>query len=250
MGVSEARIQVLVYVGPGAGPMSSAALLSVLPLALPKVHIRAAQADELRDGAFHSSTAALVFPGGIDRPMIEALGEPGFQSIRDFVRDGGCYLGICAGAYFAANICEFQCEDGSMIGGPRPLRFFPGTAIGPLRSIAPKFDGDDETTAATANLILSPGGAGVTGVYWGGPSFEAGSGDLAGTGGWRILARYEQAGGRVAAVDCGFGRGRAVLSGVHPEFALVGSGGVQRVVRSPEPTPILLHLLRAAGLLQ
>ena len=45
----------------------------------------------------------LIQPGGSGRQQGKALGEEGREKIRAFVRKGGGYLGICAGAYLASS---------------------------------------------------------------------------------------------------------------------------------------------------
>jgi len=44
---------------------------------------------------------AVVFPGGSGKKQGAALGEEGRKAVRDFVRGGGGYVGICAGAFFS-----------------------------------------------------------------------------------------------------------------------------------------------------
>lgn len=44
----------------------------------------------------------LVVPGGRSTGQAEALGESGCSAIEKFVRGGGGYVGICAGAYLAS----------------------------------------------------------------------------------------------------------------------------------------------------
>jgi glutamine amidotransferase-like uncharacterized protein/predicted deacylase len=44
-----------------------------------------------------------IFPGGTGSGQGGALGAAGREAVRAFVRDGGGYVGICAGAYLAAN---------------------------------------------------------------------------------------------------------------------------------------------------
>jgi glutamine amidotransferase-like uncharacterized protein len=48
----------------------------------------------------------LIVPGGYTQEYMPALGEIGKEMIRNFVRDGGCYIGICAGAYIASERVE------------------------------------------------------------------------------------------------------------------------------------------------
>ncbi|MEM8670530.1 MAG: BPL-N domain-containing protein [Planctomycetota bacterium] len=45
----------------------------------------------------------LVHPGGSGSKQGKALGETGRDHVRKFVRDGGGFLGVCAGAYLATN---------------------------------------------------------------------------------------------------------------------------------------------------
>lgn len=48
----------------------------------------------------------LIIPGGYTQEYMPALGEAGKEAIRDFVWEGGCYIGICSGAYIAAERVE------------------------------------------------------------------------------------------------------------------------------------------------
>jgi glutamine amidotransferase-like uncharacterized protein len=45
----------------------------------------------------------VVFPGGTGSGTARALGDAGRKEVRRFVREGGGYLGICAGAYLATS---------------------------------------------------------------------------------------------------------------------------------------------------
>lgn len=44
----------------------------------------------------------LVFPGGSGSRQAAAIGEAGADNVRDFVKGGGGYVGICAGAYLCS----------------------------------------------------------------------------------------------------------------------------------------------------
>lgn len=44
----------------------------------------------------------VVFPGGSGSKQAAALGEEGREAVREYVRDGGEYVGICAGAYLCS----------------------------------------------------------------------------------------------------------------------------------------------------
>jgi len=45
--------------------------------------------------------SVLIVPGGMITAYLLSWGEKGIQSIGDFVRNGGIYIGICAGVYVA-----------------------------------------------------------------------------------------------------------------------------------------------------
>jgi len=59
-------------------------------------------ATELRNG-FLSDCGVIVFPGGSGSRQAYGLREAGLDRVRSFVRDGGGYVGICAGGYLAAH---------------------------------------------------------------------------------------------------------------------------------------------------
>ncbi len=64
----------------------------------------------LREQPWQETTALLIMPGGRDLPFLEALGDSGAQKVRDWVRGGGKYFGICAGAYFGSSRIEFEMD--------------------------------------------------------------------------------------------------------------------------------------------
>lgn len=56
---------------------------------------------DIRDGVLKDYDV-LVMPGGSASLQASKLEESGCQHVKDFVRDGGGYVGICAGAYLAS----------------------------------------------------------------------------------------------------------------------------------------------------
>lgn len=58
-------------------------------------------AEEIRAGKL-KGYQALIVPGGTSSTQGNTLGEDGREKIREFVRDGGSYLGLCAGCYLAS----------------------------------------------------------------------------------------------------------------------------------------------------
>lgn len=60
------------------------------------------KADDIRAGKLKDFKVVLL-PGGSGSKQGNTLGEEGREKIRAFVKDGGGYVGICAGAYLATN---------------------------------------------------------------------------------------------------------------------------------------------------
>ena len=72
-----------------------------------------------------------VMPGGADTPYWEALNGAPNNNIRDYVSQGGRYLGICAGAYYGAQELLYDENHPDEIRAKR-LNLFPGISRGPV----------------------------------------------------------------------------------------------------------------------
>ena len=88
-------------------------------------------AEAIKNGALQGASL-LVMPGGADLAYCEKLNGEGNALIRQFVENGGAYLGICAGAYYACNAIEWAMGTHQEIAGPRELAFYPAMASGPV----------------------------------------------------------------------------------------------------------------------
>jgi glutamine amidotransferase-like uncharacterized protein len=113
------------------------------------------------------------------------------EAIREWVRNGGNYLGICLGAYLA--------------GSDPGYGLFPGRVY---RYI----DSDDATVSSPDYTTVETIWAGQSKqmYFQDGPAFEVNPGAPA-----AVLATYP--GGEAAAVVASYGRGRVGLIGPHPE---------------------------------
>jgi glutamine amidotransferase-like uncharacterized protein/biotin transporter BioY len=169
------------------------------------------------------TTALLVMPGGADLPYCKTLNGAGVQRLRAYVQGGGAYLGLCAGAYFAASRCEFEEGTAQEVVGPRELALFPGVAHG---SASPGFAYDSDVSAVAARVLFPSNPASLERLddlavcyLNGGCVFLPHTGDCPGVD---VLARYAAGSpgdGGIAAVRCHVGEGLAVLCGPHPEMA-------------------------------
>jgi len=129
--------------------------------------------------------------GGQDIPAaLASLGEARSTALRDYVAQGGRYLGLCMGAYLADanNLGLIPEELDSAVGRPG----FAVTTIDDA-AVAVRWAGHDDTVFYQDGPYLPPSQA---------PGFRA-------------LATY--ANGDIAAARYAFGQGVVTLSGPHPE---------------------------------
>ena len=199
--------------------------------------------DEIIQGQWTDTCSLLVMPGGRDLPYVASLQGRGNPRIKTFVQDGGSYLGICAGGYYATSFVEFAKGDPVFeVLGPRELKFFPGTAQGPT---FPGFQYDSNAGAKATPILLSQHGSRLVAEVWstivaaeltepfsvfynGGCHFipknklqqkaQTATGQPSNNS-FEVLATYnvENVSGQAAIVACRFGKGKVILSGVHFE---------------------------------
>jgi len=152
----------------------------------------------------------LYFPGGNSGPYSQKISDAGKYKIRDFVRDGGGYIGTCAGGCFASDTVKwlgYTHTEGH-------LGLFQGIADGPVNEIYPYPD-----TGMCEINYTAPGHPITRGLgdkewiyYWWGPKFipyEGADVDVIGT-----YAITDEP----ALVAFEYGDGRVFLIGPHPEW--------------------------------
>lgn len=169
-------------------------------------HVELANAAKVIDGKVLQKADLFVMPGGADLPYCKKLNGAGNKNIRRFVEDGGIYLGLCAGAYYACRDIEYHKGRIDEICGPRELAFIDATAYGSLPDLAPWYNDTLDSAA-----IASVDGRKV--FYNGGCAFLLRDSDAS------ILASYDDIPGQPPAIiSKSIGKGRVVLSGVHFEI--------------------------------
>lgn len=141
-----------------------------------------------------SNARLWIQPGGNAIQVAHALGERRMSLIRRFVQRGGRYLGFCAGGFFADRVID---DRASKV---------------PLKGLG--IIGSDSYEYATTNAaMLIPVrwlGQLRTMYFQGGPAFRLKSPVIA-----DLIAFYPDR--SVAAIIENFGRGRAAVTGPHPE---------------------------------
>ena len=201
--------KICLYSGSGVCRVSCSHLQTLLSQHFP---VELIGPSELIEGSWMEDTLLLVFPGGADLPYCRALNGVGNQKISSFVQNGGQFLGVCAGSYYAGSFVEFAKGTDLEVVGKRELAFFPGTVQGPTFS---PFQYASTVGARVVTLSTELLESQVTSFYQGGGHFCGESERV------RVLARYAEVESEPAAVVlCSVGKGAALLSGVHFEYPL------------------------------
>lgn len=201
-------MKILVYADNGVSSFSLKETLNTFKELFPQVATITYQ--QLMDNAWEKETNLFIIPGGRDIPYDRKLKGKGTAKIRKFVEEGGSFLGICAGAYFASKEVIFEKDTPLEVHETRDLKFFPGSAIGTL--YLPKTFAYDSEKGAHASEI-SHGEESLYVYYNGGCTFYQAEMFPTVT----ILSRYQDSDNQPAIIHCKVGKGNALLSGVHFE---------------------------------
>ncbi|HMO02685.1 MAG TPA: BPL-N domain-containing protein [Oligoflexia bacterium] len=211
---------ILIYSGKGVGATS----LKQTKCTFSKIfrdhnyQIRTINLKQLLNSSWESRCALLIMPGGADVPYDRALRGKGNAKILNYVKQGGRYLGICAGAYYGTSQVIWNAGKKDQIIEDRELKFFKGSAIGPAFK-NPPYSYTDESSARIARLTLKNNDQAIT-YYNGGCLFKFEQKNKSKIKKEiSILAKYRDLKGQPAAIILSkIEKGKAVLCGPHPEF--------------------------------
>ncbi|KAL5537063.1 BPL1 [Sanghuangporus sanghuang] len=227
-------MNVLVYNGPGVSKTSLTHTLNTLrTLLMPNYAVQTITPKSLASDPWHTNCALFVLPGGRDLPYVSDL-KSSNDRISKFVHEGGAFLGLCAGAYYACGAVEWEVGTEQEVSGARPLHFFNGIGRG---CVYPGFQYESETGARTVSLLIQDPSSGfeerVEGLYYNGGGEFVDAQNVPDT---VVLAKYTEGDGegKVAGVQCRVGRGNAVLWAIHPEYPLTLEPAIS-AIRSIRP---------------
>jgi glutamine amidotransferase-like uncharacterized protein len=182
----------LVWKGPGACFGCSEAAASIAKKAGFKIQY---VKPDLKDFSVFENAKLWVQPGGVSVTAADAMGSALINRIREFVADGGGYVGFCAGAFLST----------AQIG----TSGVNGLGITPGESELYAENGPEHQMLQ----VSTP-----TGVRWfyyaGGPDFTISDSELQAADG-QVIGRYMN--GKIAAVEAHYGKGKVAVSGFHPE---------------------------------
>ncbi len=150
----------------------------------------------------------IVFPGGRADHMIMALSREQINNIREYVAEGGSYMGVCAGAYFASNYTIWNGVKYGEVSG-YILDLYYGDAVGPIKEIG-NYNLNNAYNPPHPTNITWYNGEKFNVTYWGGPYFTP-------VDNVKVLAMYDKV-QKPAAIKFNYHSGRVILFGFHPEL--------------------------------
>jgi glutamine amidotransferase-like uncharacterized protein len=170
-------------------------------------------ADIVQSHVLDNPQQLLIIPGGASRFYAEKLDGAGNVAIKNFVAAGGTYVGICAGAYYAAKTIDWQPPIGKSIQCTHELGFFNGCATGPLafEKLMPDRDHLPLGVISISGPLTNHTPHNV--LYWAGPCFDS---QVMAADNWQILANYAH--GHAAIITKKIGLGRVILCSPHIEY--------------------------------
>lgn len=183
---------------------------------LPSFVIQTINADEIHSIEWEKNCSLLVFPGGATGSYYARLnsrnGNRGNERIKNYVMNGGRYLGICAGAYYACSSINFQGD----FHDHYELAFFHGEGKGPALK---GYDAHSTigSYAASFSFVIKDQIYHAKSYFKGGPFFLPKE-DVC------VLAKYENhealecEEGSIGCVQCKVGKGTCVLCAFHVEY--------------------------------
>lgn len=96
-GAKQEKIRVAIFLDKGAHPKQP--LIDTFT-GDPSVSLTIINGEDIRAGCLKNADV-LFMPGGSGKREAFSIGEEGKEKIRQFTKDGGIYLGVCAGCYLA-----------------------------------------------------------------------------------------------------------------------------------------------------
>ncbi|KIE04942.1 Biotin-protein ligase [Candidatus Jidaibacter acanthamoeba] len=202
---------VYVYHDEGVSDESLLHTISTLKTILPSSYIvNKINANEVIEYKWTNKAALFVMPGGADLPYVKKLNGKGNKNIKNYVSNGGSYLGICAGAYYASAYVEFDQGGELEVLGDRELAFFPGKSIG---SILAKYNYKNNSGSRASKLHITLDNVKETVTYYNGGGYFADANKYPNI---TVIGYYEN--NLPSIIHIAYEKGNVILSGVHFEY--------------------------------
>lgn len=169
----------------------------------------------IKENSLDETVFAFFMPGGRATPYMHKLKVLGNAKIAGFVKKGGVYVGICAGAYYASRKVFFETDVKELsIIQECGLNLINADAIGTLyKELQLRPYSKDFSSATAVRVRWLEDNEQHISYYHGGPYFQIYNNDEV-----KILAEYELNRTRLPAVVMQrHGLGTAIVSGLHIE---------------------------------
>jgi biotin--protein ligase len=222
---------ILIYNGPGTSSILS--LMLSLQSMFSNYNVYGVNSSVIQGTEWTTKTALLIIPGGQDKPYVKDIGPIGTENIQKYVEQGGSYLGLCAGSYFASARVEFEVgREGYQVLEDRSLALTDKMSVG---SVAPNFTygslkGADARMVRwlnhTSEMYLYVNGGGKFVDY------------KSETQKSKTIVEYSD--GSPAIILSFYGKGKAILSGPHFEVSVSELGQLMSVLKPTNPSYIQL----------
>jgi len=175
------------------------------------VTVRIVTAYDINSNQLNGSRVLYVPGGDMYQYSLEISAE-GRENIRSFVRNGGGYIGVCEGAFFACD--SYRWADPKHRCMKATLGLLAGTAFGPVDAIIhyPNYSMCKISIVNKAHVITESEPEVHWMLYDGGPAFAPQPAARA-----TLLANYSE-GNKPAILAFENHQGRVFLIGAHPEF--------------------------------
>lgn len=216
--------RVLVFAERGADPhMLCQTLRASFARASAAVDVVPVTAAQMREPGMMDpdNTIGFFLPGALSADYDTKLGADNIEALRNYVTQGGSFMGICAGAYYACSRIEWYAGDKDRAKRKNPgIDFFEYEARGPIRELV----ADDDAHTENDRTLSHAAPVGVTWrdgktekrteiLYWGGPRLDKGSKG-------EVLAKFNGLSGHPPAIVMrSYGMGKAMISSAHPELS-------------------------------
>jgi glutamine amidotransferase-like uncharacterized protein len=217
---------------------------------LKKEAVKTINAKQVKEGLWTQNARLFVMPGGADLPYAKKLNGEANDVIIQFVKNGGTFLGICAGAYYGSSHVEFDKNGPLAVVEKRELGFFPGKTIGPI--LAPyDYQTQGGSRAAVIHTIF-PNNT-TTRVFYNGGGFFQNAAQYPNT---TILGTYDN--GLPAIILINHGKGKVLLSGVHfeytPSLLDANDSHIQKIIQplrqnNPSRKQLFKNLMTVMGII-
>ncbi len=168
----------------------------------------------IKENALNEEVLAFFMPGGASTPYRQKLKKYGDDKISAYVRNGGVYFGICAGAYYACDEIKFEMDVPELRLERNGMNLIKAVAVGTLYKelgIAPY--SLNASSGAVVDIRCLDDGKVYAAHYHGGPYF-----DVSGDKDCEVLGIYENVENHPPAIIAKkYGKGMVLASGIHLE---------------------------------